>query len=186
MYASRLVLNSSRSCSKSVLITFCPNHGHQWTSVQNHSSSSKILASPASATQPKEPISSESKSTLSNDELKKFSLNDAISFNPVVHRPNAKAYQLIELIKKSTYVESPEKRHLLYNHQHQDLSNSESDTIKLLNSELLTWKPVETLTPPNLIKYWLRLAKFRLTSLVVMTTMAGYWMAAGTIDPVRT
>lgn len=49
-----------------------------------------------------------------------------------------------------------------------------------LAGELITWKDVEKLSPSNLSLYYLRLSKFRLTSLVVATTLAGFAMGSPT------
>ena len=59
----------------------------------------------------------------------------------------------------------------------------EPKPLKLLNAEE-EWKPKEPLTIKNLLIFYSRLAKLRLTSLVVLTTMSGYFMAVhGTVDP---
>lgn len=49
----------------------------------------------------------------------------------------------------------------------------------------LDWKLLQTPTLGENVKYWLKLSKFRLTSLVVTTTLAGYAMASPTwaLDP---
>lgn len=45
------------------------------------------------------------------------------------------------------------------------------------------WKEIEAPTIPSLIKHWMNLSKFRLTSLVVLTTLAGYVMGSPALDP---
>lgn len=61
------------------------------------------------------------------------------------------------------------------------LSNDEAMTIKDLQN--LEFKLAETSLNKNLISSWLKLSKFRLTSLVVLTTLTGHYMGMTTFDP---
>ncbi|CAG2162764.1 unnamed protein product, partial [Oppiella nova] len=46
------------------------------------------------------------------------------------------------------------------------------------------WKPIDKLNAQTLVKYYTQLAKLRLTGLVVLTTLSGYYMGLQTpIDP---
>ncbi|RWS29094.1 protoheme IX farnesyltransferase-like protein, partial [Leptotrombidium deliense] len=46
----------------------------------------------------------------------------------------------------------------------------------------LEWKEIADPSAKDLVKYWLQLSKFRLTTLVVLTTLAGYSMASASFD----
>lgn len=47
----------------------------------------------------------------------------------------------------------------------------------------LEFKPTDTTMNRNLIGSWLKLSKFRLTSLVVLTTLSGHYMGMAAFDP---
>ncbi|XP_053201675.1 protoheme IX farnesyltransferase, mitochondrial-like [Panonychus citri] len=48
----------------------------------------------------------------------------------------------------------------------------------------LEWRPLEDPNGLKSINYYLKLSKFRLTSLVVLTTLAGYTMGCSSFDPI--
>lgn len=104
-----------------------------------------------------------------------------IKHRPVIFKPHSKTTGLSELRPLVEYPRSQNKdspSHLLYANY-----NKENSAIKLLNTEQLQWNKIETPTLSELVNLWLKLSKFRLTGLVVMTTMVGYTMSAVTFEP---
>lgn len=60
---------------------------------------------------------------------------------------------------------------------------TQEDELAIKNLTDLQFKSSEATINKNLINSWLKLSKFRLTSLVVLTTLTGHYMGLTTFDP---
>lgn len=65
----------------------------------------------------------------------------------------------------------------------QTRTSAEQTALTVQELDDLEFKPADQVMNRNLMSSWLKLAKFRLTSLVVLTTLAGHYMGMSAFDP---
>ena len=74
-------------------------------------------------------------------------------------------------------------KRVLQSYESSTATSSEQTSLTMPELRGLEFKTANQVMNRNLISSWLKLAKFRLTSLVVLTTLTGHYMGMSTFDP---